>query len=145
MKDDDFNIKDLTFNGLLEKLKLEDALFLNLLAQDNPVLYEILETGLTVLRTEARLIKPDMENSIQKTYFIKSKTSGLIKIGKSINPELRVKTIANTSGMVLELLHVINRNIENDLHKRFKKYRIQGEWFHDIDGLIEKYIEHDRT
>jgi hypothetical protein len=62
-----------------------------------------------------------------KTYLIYEVSSKLYKIGKSVNPENRMKSI-QTSGET-KLIHVINRDIENKLHRRFKDKRVHNEWF----------------
>lgn len=76
----------------------------------------------------------------QKTYFILNPLTGLIKIGKSADVENRIKLLKCGAGAELEVLHVIDKNIEGKLHKKFAKYRETGEWFDDRDGLIAEYI-----
>lgn len=76
-----------------------------------------------------------------KTYFILNTETKLIKIGKSIRPEQRLKDIQGMAGAKLEMLAVIDKNIESELHVHFKKYRCTGEWFDDKDGLIAELIE----
>lgn len=77
---------------------------------------------------------------ITKTYFIKDPSTGLIKIGRSINPKERLSSIQCGSGVKLELMAVIGKDVERKLHKRFAEYRQVGEWFEDRDGLIAEYI-----
>ena len=76
----------------------------------------------------------------QKTYFILNPLTGLIKIGKSADVENRIKLLKCGAGAELEILHIIDKNIESRLHKKFAKYRETGEWFDDRDGLIAEYI-----
>jgi hypothetical protein len=76
-----------------------------------------------------------------KTYFILNTSTKLIKIGKSVRPSQRIKDIQGMAGAKLELLAVIDRNIEAELHNQFKQYRRTGEWFEDTDGLIAKCID----
>ena len=80
-------------------------------------------------------------NSKQTTniYFIKD-SSGLIKIGSAINVKKRLKTlqIGNPNKLsIIKIINNVNKSEEIKLHKKFKKYRIKGEWFSDeIFNLI---------
>lgn len=70
-------------------------------------------------------------------YFIQSGSKrGPIKIGKSINPEKRLKELQTGSHKELRLIAKIPCSsdthafhLEKMLHMRFKKFRINGEWF----------------
>lgn len=64
-----------------------------------------------------------------KTYFIQA-DSGMIKIGKSTNPENRFAALKTASPGNLRLLGTIYQDIERELHEKFKKFRSHGEWFH---------------
>jgi len=64
----------------------------------------------------------------QKTYLMKNKLNGLYKIGKSINPKYREKTLQSQEPEI-EMVKVWQKDIENDLHFKYKKYRKRGEWF----------------
>jgi len=78
----------------------------------------------------------------QKTYIIIDYNTGFYKIGKSINPILREKTLASEKPTI-KLVLICEENIENQLHKIFNKKRIRGEWFDlnadDILFLIENH------
>lgn len=86
------------------------------------------------------LCHAEKEDLSSKTYIVRNPATGLIKIGKSINPEMRVKSLETGSGVPLELLHVIDSDIERRLHKMFSGSREHLEWFRD-DGKIVAYIE----
>lgn len=78
-------------------------------------------------------------------YFIESKASGLIKIGRSINPAGRFSAIRTMSPEELSLLGSVPESVysEGELHKRFAKHRKHGEWFQDapeIRTLIAEII-----
>lgn len=88
-------------------------------------------------RKEAR----SLSGTCVKTYFFRNETTGLIKIGKSASPKIRLKQIQGIVGAELNLIGVIDGDIEFDLHCKFKKYRQVGEWFEDRDGLIAEYIK----
>lgn len=75
----------------------------------------------------------------QKTYFIFNPMTNMIKIGKSNDVERRMNTLSTQSGCELELLHVIDEDVELELHAKFKHIRHHGEWFYD-DGQIREFI-----
>lgn len=88
-----------------------------------------------------------MDNLINRTYDIYFITTleepGPVKIGLSINPEKRFKTIQNCSPVKLKLLGTIKGDdvLEYLLHKRFERFRLHGEWFaHDIVWIVEEII-----
>ena len=75
-------------------------------------------------------------------YFIT--TGKLTKIGKSDNPENRLRIMQTGNGEKLELFTTIQCEtqaqgftMEKELHNKFKKYRKQGEWFELPENLIE--------
>lgn len=78
-----------------------------------------------------------------KTYFISQKhDQNKIKIGKSYNPEKRLKSLESSLGVELNLLKVVNFDIESSLHYRFMELSIGGEWFED-NGDILSLIENN--
>jgi hypothetical protein len=69
----------------------------------------------------------------QMLYLMRSEV-GNLKIGISKDPISRARDITNASGLVVECiaywkLDRIARQIEQHLHKTFKRHRLQGEWF----------------
>lgn len=74
------------------------------------------------------------------TYLVKNPRTGLIKIGRSISPGQRVRTLSTASGDNLETLLLIPFDMEGELHKKFAEIRGVGEWFED-DGRIAEWIE----
>lgn len=74
-------------------------------------------------------------------YFIKGNVTGNIKIGFSMHPEKRVKQLQTGAGEKLELLCKIqgSQSKERELHRKFKKQHIHGDWFHpspELESLI---------
>lgn len=65
----------------------------------------------------------------QKTYLILDGISGYVKIGRAANPERRRKSLQTGTAIPLELLGVYDGDLENELHKEYKRYRVLGEWF----------------
>lgn len=71
-------------------------------------------------------------------YFIQSGGNGPVKIGKSIDPEARLRSLQTSHATELTLIRVVGGGhaAESWLHKRYDKLRIRGEWFaHDPSML----------
>lgn len=81
------------------------------------------------------------ETKTTKTYIVRNNTNGLIKIGRSRDVEKRVRSLSTAAGSELELLCTIDKDIENELHRKFSSYRTVGEWFDDKDGKIVSYVK----
>lgn len=78
----------------------------------------------------------------QRVYFIASKKSGLVKIGKSIDPEARFASIQTMSPDELSLLGSFPEGdiTESSLHQKFSHLRRHGEWF-EFGDEIRKFIQ----
>jgi hypothetical protein len=79
-------------------------------------------------------------NSQQDFVYI-IKCGDYVKIGKSMNPELRKNTLQNATPFPLEILFYSPRFIEEDLHKKFAKYHHSNEWFIYSDEIKNFIIE----
>lgn len=97
---------------------------------------ELGDTGLTQRRS------PTVRGS--KVYFIRS--GDAIKIGVSINPEQRFGELQVGSALELELLGVIvgDKYTEKEVHARFERLHIRGEWFHADPPLLDFIESHAR-
>ena len=79
-------------------------------------------------------------------YFIQAGRLGPIKIGHTNNGvEERLKELQTGSPDKLILIGIIEGDVkkEQELHKRFKNYRVRGEWFNnspELDNYILKHI-----
>lgn len=73
-----------------------------------------------------------------KTYFIRDKYTGYIKIGKSINVDKRIKNF-RTINPTIELVGVIDSDVELELHREYEHKRQTGEWFNlnnvDVENI----------
>ncbi|MAH45878.1 hypothetical protein CMI37_08605 [Candidatus Pacearchaeota archaeon] len=74
-------------------------------------------------------------------YFVQSNKTGMIKIGRSKDPERRLKQLQTANSHCLRLIVVFDNLgwMESVLHKDLKRWRIRqnGEWFHyDCVGSI---------
>ena len=74
----------------------------------------------------------------QKTYILKDNNTGYYKIGKSNNPLNREKTLQSEKP-TYNLIKTFKNNIEKDLHNKYIKQRIRGEWF-NLNNIQLKYI-----
>lgn len=83
----------------------------------------------------------DRNKTNPKTYIVFNPKSNLIKIGKSISPKNRIRTLETQSGAIFDVLALIDSDLEHKLHKKFAEYRTVGEWFDDRDGAIRKYTK----
>lgn len=77
-------------------------------------------------------------------YFIKA-DSGKIKIGWSVDPIERLKTLQTGSPEILTLIGCIRgtREDEGVFHRMFKHYRLHCEWFSYDENLLEYIKERD--
>lgn len=75
-------------------------------------------------------------------YIIGNIDKGICKIGYSTNPYKRLKSIQTGCPYevtVLRFYEGIGKMEEKLLHKKYKKYKMNGEWFR-IDGGIKKEL-----
>lgn len=78
-----------------------------------------------------------------KTYFIKNKETGLLKIGRSYDPEARAKSLQCGAGSELDIILVLDEDVERELHLMFSDDRAFNEWFYH-SAAIESYIKAKR-
>ena len=80
--------------------------------------------------------------SQQLTYLMVDETCGAIKIGKSSDPQFRERTLGAQTPRV-KLIAICSRDIERELHDKYKTKRMRGEWFNlshkDIRQIIKNY------
>ena len=62
------------------------------------------------------------------TYIMCDKNTGFYKIGKSTKPKFRERTLQSEKPTI-ELIMVFKADVELNLHTRYKRKRIRGEWF----------------
>ncbi len=66
-----------------------------------------------------------------KTYLMHDANTGYTKIGKSINPRQRERTLQSEKPTIT-LFKICDMDIESNLHTKYAHKRIRGEWF-DLD------------
>lgn len=74
-------------------------------------------------------------------YFVRHGTSKRIKIGRAINVERRMKSLAHPLMPALKLLATMpgGKDEEREMHRRFAEHRINGEWFM-LEGELAKFV-----
>jgi hypothetical protein len=87
--------------------------------------------------------KPKQKDIKEKVcYIMIDKSTKYVKIGNSINPYHRERTL-QAEKPTIEMLHIFKENIEAELHKKYAKKRIRGEWFNlttnQVNRIIKKY------
>lgn len=74
-----------------------------------------------------------------KIYLMYNDTNGLVKIGRSINPSTREKTLQGEAPKT-EIIALWNapKQVEKKLHQIFENKRLRGEWFNlDLSDLLK--------
>jgi hypothetical protein len=63
--------------------------------------------------------------------YVMQSSAGLIKVGRSVNPQARRSTIEHYCGLPITLLYVKPgaADLEPELHYELRQYRLKGEWF----------------
>jgi Meiotically up-regulated gene 113 len=74
-------------------------------------------------------------------YVIEAVGTNRVKIGYSLNPEKRIKELSTGCPFELQLVGCVKGTIEREkqLHCRFTKYRVNGEWF-ELKGKLSQWI-----
>lgn len=75
-------------------------------------------------------------------YFIQSETGGAVKIGKSTDPQRRLRTLQTGHPGRLMLLGTTTEFSERELHSRFAHCCANGEWFNLSPALISFLCSH---
>lgn len=76
-------------------------------------------------------------------YFIQGQCGGAIKIGYSLSPSARLRTLQTGYPDTLRILLLIpgNESTEQMLHRQFEEMRLKGEWFRPDKRLTDKIKE----
>lgn len=75
-------------------------------------------------------------------YFIRDESQKAIKIGTSVDPSSRLRTLQCANARPLSLVVAIKGTVKDErrLHGRFRKSRLAGEWF-AADGEVGTFVE----
>lgn len=85
--------------------------------------------------------KQNKRQEPNKTYIMKDLSNGFFKIGRSISPVNRERTLMSEKPTI-KLIATLNKDIEKLLHKEFNHVRLRGEWFNLKDDEIKYIISH---
>ncbi|MBA2705837.1 MAG: GIY-YIG nuclease family protein [Blastocatellia bacterium] len=100
---------------------------------------ELLVMTYDSMHTAELRMRPPPRN-VGYVYLIRN-PAGLVKIGRSQNPNIRLRSLMTGSVDKLELLHTIEcqhpHAIERALHRTYSGKRVRGEWFKLTDEDIE--------
>lgn len=81
-------------------------------------------------------------NGTAKTYLMHDENIHYTKIGKSVNPKHREKTLQGEKPTIT-MFAVCENDVEKKLHIKYADKRIRGEWFdltqEDIDNIVNEY------
>ena len=76
-------------------------------------------------------------------FYVIEGTPGLYKIGRSVDPLKRLRQLQTGSAVRFQLVRAIRtlfaEEIERDLHRRYAKKRVRGEWF-ELDSMDLLYL-----
>ena len=64
------------------------------------------------------------------TYLIEAEGTGLVKIGKATNVDLRYRQLQRMNAARLEVFGAFEGDVEAYLHSQFSEHRRHGEWFY---------------
>lgn len=83
---------------------------------------------------------PEDELKKEKQTYLMINDKGHVKIGKSHNPKVRESTLQSEQPCV-KLFAISYSDVESELHFKYSKNRIRGEWFDLSDVQINMIIE----
>jgi len=87
------------------------------------------------------LLRRQAERGMGAIYFLRMNGKGKVKIGYATNVESRVKALQTACPQTLHLLAFIEGTEyeERALHRQFRAYREDGEWFR-VEGKLKEYM-----
>lgn len=84
------------------------------------------------------VVKKQTKSKEAVCYMMKDTLSGLYKIGMSVNPKHRERTLQSEKPSI-KMVKVFDKNIEKELHESYKRQRVRGEWF-ELNKVQVRYI-----
>lgn len=72
------------------------------------------------------------------TYIAYDEVSGLTKIGRSSNYQVRIQKLSRSIGNPMSLINVIAGDIEKQLHNKYREYSVGNEWFYFNESLLHE-------
>lgn len=75
-----------------------------------------------------------------KTYLAIDSSTGYVKIGKSVNPESRIRALT-TANIHINLYAISNNDYEKEIQKKLIDYKINREWFNIPHKILNEITE----
>lgn len=103
-------------------------------------------TSLKEINTEIRLIQSrkrpikEKDTRVTHTYIMFDSSINLYKIGKSLEPLKREKTLQGEKPSI-KLMYIIPKDIESYLHSKHHRQRVRGEWFNIRSTQLSSIIK----
>lgn len=103
----------------------------------------------TILFLNFDLFIPEINPPLSHVYIVEF-SDGLVKVGISQNPSSRLRTLETQRGLLITRKKIstatLNASrIEHSLHKTFRDYRLEGEYFNcDYEEIVKNAVEHFR-
>lgn len=101
----------------------------------------------TARKLVADIARAREKPAVKDVYFVQGRDGGPIKIGSAIDVSLRIAELQVGSPVILVLLGELplaGVEMERELHRELRDYRLHGEWFRDCDvvrRIIEKLLD----
>ena len=131
---DDYIQQNILFKKELKKLKKkEKKRILSIMSCDDRF-HKLKSNRIYYEKTPPKKIN----NTPKQCYIMKDENTGYYKIGNSVNPKRRERTL-QAEKPTINLIKVFKENHEKELHDNYSKYRVRGEWF-KLSEVQLKYI-----
>jgi len=82
--------------------------------------------------------------AVVKTYVVKRPNEPIVKIGKTINIDRRIRTLSTMNGCNLDVIAVLDCDIESLMHTKFAHLRTVGEWFDFSTNEIASFLSDEK-
>lgn len=102
-------------------------------------LKEILGEDVSIEKAKAiACFCPPASRGVEEGYIYFVRASKMVKIGFTVNIDVRIKTLQSMSPTPLDVIAVVYGppQIERDLHQQFSHLRRHGEWFDAAPDLM---------
>jgi len=130
-------LRDFYFYSKVKK-KLYSENYVDLVKYDEYIIYQNeYVKKLVAKKPKVKKVKKNNTKN-KKTYILKDNNTGYYKIGKSINPLNREKTLQSEKP-TYQMIKIFDKDVEYELHKKYNNQRQRGEWF-NLNNTQVKYI-----
>ena len=128
-------IEEVSESYMCKQFNLYTKKWINEMLKDEYIKY--LKDFNSIIIKNKELIKCK-KKSTQRAYILKDNNTGYYKIGKSVNPKDRERTLQSEKPTI-KMIKEFKTDIEKELHQKYFKQRIRGEWF-NLNEIQLKYI-----